>query len=466
LSLSDSGIIQPPFLAGGLPWLGYAININRDPVRFLMRGRERFGEQWSFLLAGKVVTFFSGPRANEAFFRAPEDQFSAREAYQFTVPIFGNGIAYDTTPEIMSEQLGFVFPALRDERMQRYGQFMAEEAESYVRSWRAEGEVDMYTMCNELTTFIASRCLLGHEFRSNLTKETARLYHDLEGGINLVAFVKPDFPLPAHFRRDRARRRMVELISGIIASRRRTGAVGEDFLQTLMTARYKDGSGLDDDGITGMLLTLLFAGQHTSAVAASWTGILMLQHPRVLPAILAEQDAIFGGRESGEMTLEAFRQMSALDRAVMEAERMYPPLIMLMRAILRDFEYNGRVSKAGGLAMVAPSVSHRLPEVWKDPDRYDPDRFGPGREEHKQANYTLIGFGGGKHRCIGMAFAYQQVKAIWSVLLRRYEFELCEKKYEPNYATFVVGPRQPCRVRYRRRKRAAISAPRPAVETA
>src|ERR1700760_4638213 len=92
-----------------LPWLGYAAHLNRDPVSFLMRGRERFGEQWSFLLAGKVVTMLSGPRANEAFFRAPEDQFSAKDAYQFTVPIFGKGIAYDATPEIMSEQLGFVF---------------------------------------------------------------------------------------------------------------------------------------------------------------------------------------------------------------------------------------------------------------------------------------------------------------------------------------------------------------------
>ena len=65
--------------------------------------------------------------------------------------------------------------------------------------------------------------------------------------------------------------------------------------------------------------------------------------------------------------------------------------------------------------------------------------------------YALIGFGGGKHRCIGLAFANQQVKVIWSVLLRRYIFDLVDRDQRPNYATFVVGPRQPCLIRYRSR---------------
>ena len=108
--------------------------------------------------------------------------------------------------------------------------------------------------------------------------------------------------------------------------------------------------------------------------------------------------------------------------------------------------------------MVSPALSHRVPEVFKDPDKFDPDRFAPPRDERKQATYTLIGFGGGKHRCIGMVFAYQQVKVIWAALLQRFEIELVERDYLPNYTTFVVGPHRPCRIRYRRRPRPAVSA--------
>lgn len=443
------GMKVPPELAGGLPFLGHAIEFHRDPAGLLHRGRDKFGEIFSFLLAGKMVTVLTGPQANEAFFHAPDDQLSAKEAYQFTIPIFGKGIAYDVSPDVMSEQLGLLFPALRDSRLQTYARFMAEEAEAYFDQWGDEGEVDLLVAMNELTTFIASRCLIGHEFRQNLSTEFAHLYHDLEGGLNLVAFFKPNLPLPSFKRRDRARIRMAELISQIIADRRRSGAEGEDFLQTLMTARYSDGRALTDDEITGLLLTVIFAGQHTSAVLSTWTGVLLLQHREHLPAIMKEQGEVLNG--SRNMTLDALRRLGALERAIKEAERLRPPLIMLMRKILRDFTYTGYHVPAGGLLMVAPAVSHRLPEVFHDPGTYDPDRFAPGREEDRKSSYTLIGFGGGRHRCIGLTFAQQQVKVIWSVLLQRFDLELVKLEHEPDYSTFVIGPRPPCVIRYRRK---------------
>ena len=69
---------------------------------------------------------------------------------------------------------------------------------------------------------------------------------------------------------------------------------------------------------------------------------------------------------------------------------------------------------------------------------------------------TINLFSGGKHACIGMTFAYLQIKTIWSVLLRRFELELVGRKPEPNYATFVVGPSQPCLVRFSRKSPRAI----------
>lgn len=455
-----TGAPLPPELPGGWPYLGHALEFHRDPVGLLQRGRERFGEIFSFLLAGTKVTVLTGPKANEAFFRAPDDHLSAKEAYRFTVPIFGKGIAYDATPEVMDEQLGFVFPALREERLQAYARFMAEETEAYLERWGDRGEIDLYTFTNELTVFIASRCLIGWEFRKNLSTEFAGLYHDMEGGINLLAFFQPYLPLPSFRRRDRARARMGKLISGIIAARRAGGTAGEDFLEALMAARYSDGRALSDDEITGLLLTLIFAGQHTSAVHAAWTGILLLQNPQYLPPVLREQEEVLGG--GAEMSLQTLRRLVVLERCIKEAERMRPPLIMLMRKILKDFEYGGFRTPAGDLAMVSPAVSHRLADTFRDPERYDPDRFGPGREEDRKATYALIGFGGGKHRCIGLTFAYQQIKVIWSVLLRRFELELAQPDYQPNYSTFVVGPRQPCLVRYRRRQPARLVAGVPA----
>jgi sterol 14alpha-demethylase len=439
-----------PLLRSGLPWLGHALEFYRDPIGLLQRGYDELGEIFEIRLAGRRTTILIGPRANEVFFKAPDDLLSAKEVYQFTVPIFGKGIAYDASSQGLDDQLALVFPALRDQRLQKYAQYMEEEAEQYFSQWTEDGEIDLLKTTSELTMFIASRCLIGREFRLRLNEEFATLYHDLEGGINLLAFLNPSLPLPSHTRRDRARAQMVQLISRIVADRRANEISDEDFLQTLMEARWQDGATLTDDQITGLLLTLIFAGHHTSAVLAAWTGILLLQHPQFLGPVLDEQREVIPHRSA--MTLQDIRRMTLLERCIKEAERLRPPLIVLMRAVLRDFEFAGYTIRAGGMAMVSPAVSHRLNDIFVDSDRYDPARFAPGREEDRKSQYRLIGFGGGRHRCIGQSFAYQQVKVIWSVLLRRFELELAQPEYEPNYATFVVGPRQPCVIRYHRKR--------------
>jgi sterol 14-demethylase len=441
--------LRPPEFKGGLPFLGHALEFNRNPVRFLERGRRRFGDIFSFLLAGKRVAVLTGPKGNEAFFRAADEQLSARDAYQFTVPIFGKDIAYATSPERMSEQLDLITPALSERRLRSYVQFIKEEVDSYLSRWSDEGVIDLVQFGNELTVFIASRCLIGREFRQNVSDEFAHLYHDLEAGLNLVGFFWPNLPLPAFMRRDRARVRMVEIISRIVAERRASGTEGEDFLQTLMTARYADGAALSDDNITGLLLTLIFAGQHTSAVLAAWTGVELLRNAAYLERVRREQDEVLG--ERGEIDFDGLREMMLLERGVKETERLHPPLILLMRKIRQDFRYRNFTIPAGWLAMVSPAVSQRIPEVFSDPDRYDPDRFAPGREEDKKARFSMITFGGGRHACIGMTFAYLQVKTIWTIILRDFDLELLERNPQPNYTTFVVGPCQPCLMHYRRK---------------
>jgi len=449
MSVNSPPAAKPiPRLAGGLPFLGVAIEFHRNPVGLIQRGRDLYGDIFSFPLFGNRVHVLTGSAGNEAFFKAPDTVLSAKEAYRFTVPIFGKGVAYDATPEVMDHQLRMIHPALRDEKMQSYARFIAEEVDAYLGGWGDCGKLDLLAAMNEITMRTAGRCLIGAEFRTGLAGTFARLYHDLEGGINMVAFFAPDFPLPAMRRRDHARRQVVELISGLIGARRAVNKCTDDFLDTLMAARGPDGNPLSDDTITGLLLTLLFAGQHTSAVLATWTGILLLQNPQHLRSILAEQDTVLADQD---MSLAALKQLTRLDHCIREAERLRPPLVMLMRKVLKDFAFDGHVIPAGDLAMVSPAVSHRVAEIFANPGRYDPDRFAPPREEDRRTPYSLIGFGGGKHRCIGLAFANQQVKVIWSVLLRHYIFDLVDPDQRPNYATFVVGPHQPCLIRYRRR---------------
>jgi len=440
----------PPLVAGGLPYLGNAYAFNRNPIAFLQTAHARHGDVFRFRLLGNTVYALLSQAGNEAFFRASDDVLDPREAYRFTIPIFGPGVAYDVAPEIMQQQLSLLHPALRDEAMQRYASIMAEEVELFVRGLGEIGDIDLPGALNELTIFIAGRCLLGNNFRDRLSKEFASLYEDLEGGINLIAFIAPRAPTLKNLRRDRARARVAEMVSWLIAERRDGACDRNDFLSVLMSARYDDGSYLSDEVITGLLLTLLFAGQHTSAVMATWLGVLLIKNPRHAAAI--RDEALLALKDG--ITVAGLKRMRLMERCLKEAERLYPPLIMLMRRTRAAFAVGDIIVPSGQLVMVSPGVSHRDSRIFHNPDTFNPDRFAPPREEDRKSQYSLIGFGGGRHRCIGMAFAHQQIKVIWSILLQRYEFELGDHPVEPDYATFVVGPKQPCRVRYRRHREA------------
>lgn len=446
---------RAPLMSGAVPGLGHMLAFRKTPIELLTQGWQEHGSTFRMQLLNQQVMVLIGPKASEACFRAPDAQLSPHDIYKFMTPIFGHGIAYDTTPEIMSEQLGFLLPALRDARMRTYAQMMAQETERYLDGWGEEGEIDFVDAMTELTTFISSRCLLGQEFRENLTGEFAHLYHTMESGINQVAMFYPYIPLPSMIARDRARFRMSKLITELVHSRRASGVKGEDFLQTLIDARYKDDRVLTDEEVTGLLLTTLFAGHHTSAVLSTWMGILMLQNPHCMPPILDELQEVYGDGE--EITFESLKKLQRMESTVHEAARMAPPLVMLMRKAMTDFEYGGYTARAGDMVMVSPAVSQRDPDVFPNPHIFDPERHLPPREEHKKP-YGIITFGGGKHRCMGTHFAFMQIKALFSVLLRRYELELVESSYVPDYSGFVVGPKRPARVRYRRVERRKTSS--------
>jgi sterol 14-demethylase len=442
-------------LRGGLPLLGHTVDFVRDTIGLLERARRECGDVASFRVAGREMVLLTGPEVQEPFFRAPDETLSPTEAYKMMVPVFGKGVAYDNTPEKMREQLHMLVPALQTRRMRTYGEIIASEVEQSIADWGDEGVVDFYKYTQSLTNFTSSHCLLGREFRMELTNEFAEVYHDLERGIIAVAYINPYLPIPAFRRRDRARARLGEMVAAIVERRRATGYEGEDFLQTLMEARYSDGTSLTDHEITGMLVAAMFAGHHTSAVTTAWTLLELLEHPQAMRDVREEIDRLFTDDRS--VTYEALREAHETEWAVKEAARLHPPLFMLMRAVQNDFEVGGYRIRQGTSCIVSPLITHRDNDVFPDAARFDPKRFAPERAEDARP-FSYIAFGGGRHQCMGNSFALLQIKTIFAMLLRRYDFELFGDPIESDFQGLVIGPKMPCRVHYRRRQAAGATS--------
>jgi len=166
----------------------------------------------------------------------------------------------------------------------------------------------------ELTIYTSSHCLLGDEFRYELNEEFAKIYHDLEKGVNPLAFVFPYLPLPVFRRRDKARARLQELVTGIIAKRAQKTEKSEDAFQLLIEAKYDDGSHLSAHEITGMLIGTIFAGHHTTAGTAAWTLLELARRPEQLAVVLNELDELFGA--DGEVTFQSLREIPVLEMSL------------------------------------------------------------------------------------------------------------------------------------------------------
>ncbi|MFK7986275.1 MAG: cytochrome P450 [Sandaracinaceae bacterium] len=441
------GLRPPPRLEGGLPLVGHTVDFVRSTLGLLDRARKEHGEVAAFDVAGKSMIAFFGPDAHEALFRAPDTTMNPSEAYKIMTPVFGEGMVYDAPPDKMAEQMKMLLPALKDRRMRTYGETILAEVEDAIADWGDSGTIDIVDFCRVLTNFTSSHCLIGSEFRNGMTDEFARIYHDLERGVTPLAYINANLPIPSFRRRDKARVRLVELISDIVDARMESGRTGEDFLQTLMEARYKDGRGLTHDEITGMLLAAMFAGHHTSSVTTAWTLIELCRNADYQSRLVNELDDVYG--DEGPTDYGSLRRILHTEHAVKEVLRLHPPLFMLVRVAMKDFAFKGFHIPKGSWCLISPTVSHRIPEVFAQPDRFDPDRYGPDRREDKK-DWAYIPFGGGRHKCLGNAFAILQVKAILATLLRRYEFELLDH-VEPDFHGLVIGPSEPCRLRYRRR---------------
>lgn len=410
-------------------------------------------------LFNQRMTFLIGPEAQSLFFQANDDTLNQDECYHFMQAVFGPDVVYDAPRKKRQMQFQTMANGLRTSRMKTYVAKIQQETLQYINErWNKDsGTVDMYKALSELTILTASRCLHGDDVREHMFAELQTLYHDLDEGLTPLTVLWSRAPTPEHFKRDRARKQLVKLFGKVIRERRAhpERSDGSDILSLFMDIKYKDGSDITEEEVTGLLIALLFAGQHTSCTTSTWTLLYLLHNPAILTRVMEEQKSV-GTDSKDELELEDVQKMELLHNCMRESLRLCPTFIMLLRKCMKDtpLSVNGTtfVIPKGDLVAVSPTVSMRLESTFKNANEFDPDRFAEPREEHKQP-YAYLGFGGGMHSCMGQVFAYMQVKTILSVILKYYELTPeASKLPEIGYNDMVVGPKGNCNVHYQRKK--------------
>lgn len=437
----------PPKLAS-LPLIGNALEFARHPTDMIQRGYEQHGEVFAIQLGTKPAVVLLGPENHQTFFDLTDKSLSMREAYQFLVPMFGELLFAAPTHEEYLEQRRMMSPILSGRKMAGYVAQMDREIVDWIAQQPDSGTFELNDFAAFITMFTAARSFMGDEFRESMGDEFAALYRDIARGIDFL--LPPHLPLPKFIARDRAKTRLHALVNDLIAHRRANAEGYDDFIQAMVETKMDNGEPMPPDMITNAIVGFMFAGYETTSAHLTWAIIRLLQHPDYVERMIEPQIAEMMG-EGQEFTSKTLRGLDHIHWVLMEIERMDPAASMLMRYVRESITVGDYEIPAGWLAMISPAVSHRLPRVFTDPERFDPERFGPDRAEHKKHPFTLVGFGGGLHKCWGMSFANNEMTVILARLFEAFELSLetTEVKIDPGQQ--IARPKSPFLIRFKRR---------------
>ena len=377
----------------------------------------REGEFGSFV-------FMVGPEANRFVFHTGRQHFSHDQGWTPIIgETLGHGLLNMDDPEHAVHRRMWN-PAFTAAAIEAYLPIILRIITERTKHWPTLDSVDVYKEAREITFDAAAAALAGFERGPDVD----RMRHNFN---ILIGFDPEDQTFEQWQQKARvAQLDLGTMLMSLIAARRAApeSEQAHDVLGTIVRAKDDQGQPLSDVQIMAHLNILLVAGHETTTTLGTWLLALLASEPEHRKRILTELDAVMGN--ANEPTVEQLRGMPLLDNFIKETGRLHSPVFNVPRGVVSDFEFGGYRVPAGSMLRLGLAAGHRLPNVFADPDAFDPDRFAAPREEDKKQPYSLVTFGGGARICIGINFANIETKALAVHALRHFEMELLDSKIE------------------------------------
>lgn len=192
-----------------------------------------------------------------------------------------------------------------------------------------------------------------------------------------------------------------------------------DLFSVLCHATSEDGHTFSDEDVVNHMIFVLMAAHDTSTITLTTMAYYMARHPEWQEKARAQSRHL-----PAEISYDTLDEFTVLDRIMKESLRLNAPVPGLPRRAKEDTEICGHFIPEGTYVAAIGMVNHHNPELWPDPEQFDPDRFSDNRAEDRVHRYAWMPFGGGVHKCIGLYFAQMEIKTIMHNMLLRYEWSV------------------------------------------
>lgn len=407
--------LKSPPGAPGLPIVGFTFEVMRDPLKFMRRRYDKYGEIFWMNAFGIKLVYLTGPDANQLVFQNKNDIFSNNQGWDYFIgKFFHRGIMLLDFEEhrfhrkIM--QNAFKKPVLIE-----YLKGMNPAIQEGISKWKPAATFHVLTAIKQLTLDLATEVFMGYELGKEADKLNTAFIDTVRAG---TAIVRLPVPGGRWKKGLDGRKVLVDFFRSQIHKKRHSE--GMDLFSQLCRAETDEGQRFTDDDVINHMVFLMMAAHDTSTITLSTMMYHLAKNPEWQDRLRKESQAL----NKPFLDHDDLEKLEGMTLVMKESLRMCAPVPSVPRKTVKDVEFKGYHIPKGTMITVTPYFTHYMREYWTNPFRFDPERFSDARREDKIHPYAYVPFGGGAHMCIGLHFADLQVKAILHQILLKYRWSV------------------------------------------
>ncbi|MBV7258970.1 cytochrome P450 [Erythrobacter crassostreae] len=431
----------------GWPVIGNTFTQLADPHAFTQRMIETYGKVYKTYAFGGWNVALIGAEANELVLFNKEKIFSSEQGWGPVLDqLFPRGLMLMDFDHHRIDRRALSI-AFKPGPMRHYAGALNSGIAREVAGW--EGPMEFYPAIKKLTLDLAADSFIGIPWGPEADKINTAFVDMVQAS---VAPVRKPLPFTKMKRGVDGRKFLVDYFTTETQKRREQGG-GQDMFSQFATATRDDGSLLPVDEVVDHMNFLMMAAHDTITSSATSLIYHLAANPQWQEKLREEILAVTGGPDgSGNargLDYDDLGKLELTEMAFKESLRMVPPVPSMPRRALKEFEFGGYKIPAGQMVGINIHWTHYSEEYWDNPQAFDPMRFTPDlvKARHK---YAWVPFGGGAHMCLGLHFAYMQIKVLMVQILQRYRIEISEG-YDPEWQAWPIPqPKDGLKVNFRK----------------
>jgi cytochrome P450 len=418
-----------------LGWRGNLIVAYRDPLGYLTRLHQTYGDVVAFALggngnlvsgidncAGTVYVF--GPAYNQ--------QILTNTAIFHSVSMIGANYRDDPKGQVLrrlgsgfssvhgeqhKQRRRMVMPAFHKNHIQVYRDDIVAITQQILDSWSVGEPRDILHEMQRLTLRTATKTLFGLDISEKADNVGRLLQNWLRMSASLPVIMAIDWPGLPYRRFLQLSNCLDQELRAIVEEKRAQNSDANDLLSMMIHARDEDDTRLTEDELIGLVNGFFQAGQETNAAALAWTLFLLAQHPQVMADLV---DELEGKLRGDAPTAEQLDDLPLLERVVKESMRVLPPAPFNGRVAVEATELGPYHLPQWSEVMFSHYHTHHMPDLYPQPEKFLPDRW----LSINPSPYEYFPFGAGSRMCLGSGMALLEIRIVLAMILQRYRLQL------------------------------------------